>query len=118
MTNEEVLEEWDAGKPVNSVEIGGLGEDYEYVIQFMAFEFLRCMLENDNYDTVENDILFSEYLDAIANDTLKNYADEEGVSGNQWNAAGYIAGMFIKLGYEWALEKAPEDRIITITRRK
>jgi len=118
MTNEEVLKEWDAGNPVKSVEMGGLGEDYEYVIQFMTFEFLRCMLENDNYDRVENDIMFSEYLDSIANETLKNYAIEEGVSSHQWNAAGYIAGMFIKLGYEKALEKAPEDRIITIARRK
>lgn len=118
MTNVEVLEAWDAGEPINSVEMGGFGEDYEYVIQFMAFEFLRCMLENYSYGSIENDIMFSEYLDSIANDTLKNYAREEGVSGHQWNAAGYIAGMFIKLGYEWALEKAPEDRIITITRRK
>ena len=33
MTNEELLADWDAGKPIKTVSMGGFGHDYETALQ-------------------------------------------------------------------------------------
>lgn len=108
----EALSKWDAGDPVWSVEMGGIGPGYEQAIQLMAFEILRSLLKRQpdpaTWKTLEGwrderDLLMAE---------LASVTDKIGPSGAQWGAACNIGAVFYQQGYEAGLEMAPKDRRI------
>lgn len=106
MTTQGLLEKWDAGEPVVTVEMGGLGEGYEMAIQTLAFELIR-----DAEPIPESGVIDNWGDQTVAR--LNGY----GFSGAQVGAAKNLAANFLKFGYEESMATVPEDRKITITRR-
>jgi hypothetical protein len=109
-TVDDVLREWDAGNPVWSVEMGGLGPGYEQCIQMMAMEILRD----------KKDIPFpeKEEWDKWGNEAIQRLEDEGnyGFSGAQAGAAKNIAVVFLKQGYKKGLDMVDKERHIQISK--
>lgn len=116
-TSEQALASWDAGDPVWSVEMGGIGPGYEQCIQVMGFEFLRWMLANppaDGWDTMEGDKWrkYSDKCDKANNEIVGKL----GPSGAQHGAAMNIASVYAKQGYAKGLSMVSDDRHILVSR--
>ncbi|HET8636014.1 MAG TPA: hypothetical protein VFL96_04110 [Acidobacteriaceae bacterium] len=117
MTSEQAIAAWDAGDPVWTVEMGGIGPGYEQAIQIMGFEFLRWMLSappKDGWDNLEGDA-WREYRDACeaaCSDTVKQI----GPSGAQFGAAMNLASVFAKQGYAKGLTMVDADRHILVSK--
>lgn len=116
----EMLEHWDAGYSVWSVEMGGLGPGYEQAIQVLAIECLRELVRADFQWTGEampDTERIKALLDPVAHRVGK--WPGMGLSGAQVGAAMSIACMFHKQGPIGALEKLPkgdEDRKIQVSK--
>lgn len=122
MTNEELLKAWDAGQPIKTVEMGGLGEDYEMAIQLAGMEWLRLLLEQKpNFGSMspEEKKLEGDRLAPIITYRIKPLGLHHayGMSGAQWGAASNLGCVFYNLGYEAGLESAGVDRHIMVTKR-
>ncbi len=114
-TTEEALAAWDAGEPVWSVEMGGIGPGYEQAIQLMAFEMLRAM-QATPVDWTNEDAVRA-YSDLIREQpNAKKIGSEVGASGAQHGAAMNIASIFTRQGYAKGLELAGDDRHILVSR--
>jgi hypothetical protein len=120
MTNEEALAKWDAGEPVWTCEMGGMGPGYEQCIQLMVFEMLRAMVANppDSWPALEGESgrdAWQAYRDAIeAIPSVKEIIQKLGPSGAQFGAAMSLASRFAMRGYEDA--GIPEDRKIVVSK--
>jgi hypothetical protein len=124
-TAEEALRAWDAGEPVQSVEMGGMGFGYEMAIQTVAFELIRILLidpelikeleETPKGQAYSED--FGKRLDEVA--LAADAKDENGhhklggLSGAQVGAAKNIAVNLVRHGYENARRRVP-DRMIFV----
>jgi hypothetical protein len=122
-TNTEVLAAWDAGEPVWSCSMGGIGDGYEQCIQNMGFEMLRAMFDKppedwSKFDGEDGRKLWQEYRDEI--DKVPSVAavvDELGPSGAQHGAAMNLASVFSRNGYANGMEMVPENRRIKVTKK-
>jgi len=88
----ELLEKWDNGETIWTLEMGGMGPGYEQCIQIMAVEFTRAAIDLplEGPDEEKNKT-FSESCDLA----LKPINEQlGGVSGAQWGAAKWLA-------YKW-----------------
>lgn len=106
-TATEALAIWDSGRPVFTVEMGGIGPGYEQCIQVLVFELIRDALNG-----------------AIPMPTmgmpLRNWGDETitrldkqiGFSGAQVGAAKSLAGTMLAAGYAKALDGVEKARRI------
>lgn len=103
-TAQEVLDRWDRGDTVWSVEMGGLGPGYEQRIQITAFEILRELL-----DRMRDDVQAAQSK-AVAR------LDRLGLSGTQTGAATDLAEAIYRCGYREVLESVPGDRLIQVKR--
>ncbi len=112
---EEAIEQWDSGKSLFSVEMGGLGPGYEQALQIAGMELIRGFKDAE-IDWEDEDRLkalgdeMNEYMWADA--TVKGLR----LRGAQADAAKNIACVFIRNGWEKGLEMAPEDRWIQISK--
>lgn len=117
MTNEELLNNWDAGKPIKTVSMGGFSEGYEMVIHILGMELLR-EFEADPFDyeaNGSNKDLWEEYRNGKEK-VIQDSINKLGPSGAQVGAAFDIANVYARNGYEKGLSMASEDRIISISK--
>jgi hypothetical protein len=115
VTNEQVLELWDAGTPVWLCQMSGLGQDYEQRIQVLAFELLRAMLAQpidwEMLGKEENRANWREYrenISAIAAE--RSGIDALSLSGSQFEAALKLAVAFARQGYASTMDMVPRPR--------
>lgn len=118
-TVEQALRLWDAGEPVTTVSMGGLGEPYEQCIQNLAFELMREWhsldwppLDEDVSEDLVTKLRESGYRISAELDKTHRF------SGDQVGAAKNIAAIVCRQGYREALSH-PEiaDRLITMTKK-
>jgi hypothetical protein len=107
MTAQEALTKWDAGEPVFTIEMGGLGPGYEQAIQILVWELVR------DAEPVSEGMSLSDWGEAAV--TRAN-AGVGGFSGAQVGAAKGVAARFLLRGYEESLAAAPADRRIMVSR--
>lgn len=113
----DVLREWDAGGLVWSVEMGGLGPGYEQAIQVLAMECLRELVAAD-FAWTDDKKGDSDRCRALL-DPVVSRVDKwpgMGLSGAQVGAAMQIAAKLHHNGPRKALDSAPKDRQIQISR--
>lgn len=128
-TAEEALAAWDAGKEVQTVEMGGLGTGYEMAIQCVAFEMIRAILADDGLGAIVRhtpdgshfpsdlgDALDAVALGADAKDPETGRCKLGGLSGAQVGAAKNLAITLVRRGYDSAREQVP-DRLIFVRRQ-
>lgn len=107
-----LLENWDKGELIHTIEMGGIGPGYEQAIQITIFEMLRQLLEAQPSRAEED--YTTENLDPIvekANPAIEHL----GLSGAQWFAARSVATTFYFKGYEEARKTFPEDRKLLVS---
>lgn len=97
MTVKQWLAEWDAGRSVWSVEMGGLGPGYEQAIQVLTVELVR--------DGMKNPDAVASRLNATC-----------GFSGAQVGVAKNLAANLLNRGPEWCQATTPADRHILINK--
>lgn len=109
---QEVLERWDKGEIVYSVEMGGLGPSYEMTIQVSVFELMRAF----NCKPPEGT---DDEIQASMNQKLRdlNHKFDFGHSGASAGASIWLAYKFMKDGYKKAMLTAPDNRRILIDKK-
>lgn len=116
-TAKEALEHWDSGGLVSTVEMGGLGPGYEQAIHITAFEALRLFLADPPADWHGEKAAMRAYVERIEATLLAlPKVAAIGLSGAQLGAAMNIASKFAYQGHEAALDKAPVDRHILVSK--
>ena len=94
----EWLSRWDAGETLWSVEMGGLGDDYEEAIQAAAVVMLRAMLDlkldASKWSGPESWKADLKNLD----EATEEYMKKAGLSGAMYSAALSLAGILYKQG--------------------
>lgn len=106
----ELLEKFQKGEKILTIEMGGMGDSYESGIQLTAFEMLRRLV-NANPSRDEKNYT-KESLDPIINCG----AYHPGLSGAQFDAAYNVATRFYLIGYNASTLEFPEDRKIFFSR--
>lgn len=96
MTTQEMLEAWDRGDIVWSMNMGGMGPGYDQAIQVLAVEIVRDNI--DNPPTKEN-------WDEWGDDSCSRIDKDHGFSGAQFGAAKWLASCFIREGYQEAMDR-------------
>ncbi|WP_417625318.1 hypothetical protein [Paremcibacter congregatus] len=123
-TNKDALAAWDRGEPIQTCEMGGFSDGYERAIHIMGMEMLRAM-ETRPFDWEafekatgpEQELKWKVYRDAVdAQFNVMNAVDQAGASGAQVGAAMSLASMFHRHGYEEAIKKVPQERLITVAK--
>lgn len=116
-TCEEALALWDAGQPVFTVEMGGLGPGYEQAIHVVAMELVRYLTTIPELPPVEDEAANKVLLHQLR--ALVDKVDVEmevgGLSPDQGSAAINLAFVTKRLGWRAAVRKA-EDRMIQVTK--
>jgi hypothetical protein len=119
MTNEVVLQRWDEGKNVWSIEMGGIGPGYEQAIQNMGFAMLRVMVETppDWQKAVDDKKYWWEYMDQVdANPRVSAIVKRIGPSGAQHGAAMNMASVFARHGYAKGMSMVKDSRHIQVNK--
>lgn len=112
----ERLRKWDAGEPIQTVEMGGIGPGYEQAIQILAIEILRDW--NDNPPKSDEDWKIfgdSTVLRIDTRDADGNHA-MGGFSGAQVGAARNLAANLLKRGEEALGDDSVKTRLILISK--
>lgn len=126
LTIAEVLQKWDNDEPVMTCSLGGLGEDYEQVIQVIGFELLRatqvdqfdynaaeCMEEEASWQAWET------YRKRIEkSEKVKRIFQQLMPSGAQVSAAWNFATVINRHGYREAMKMVPKNRLIEVCRSR
>lgn len=109
-TCEELLEKWDRGEVVHTIEMGGMGPGYEQALQITAFEMLRYMLTNPiDWEEVEKDKAderpyelryWKKYRDEMDKTLFAEGSPVKdlGLSGAQYGAASSLASALARRG--------------------
>jgi hypothetical protein len=98
-TVKELLASWDAGEPVWSVELGGLGPGYEQAIQVAAIEMAR---DNNEIALPDGDVERNTEWDRLCSETLRKHDDAlGGLSGAQFGKSKWLA-------YQWCHNGGPD----------
>lgn len=127
-TAREALERWDAGQPVFTAEMGGLGPGYEQVIHIIAFEIVRELLSREPLDWYwakvqaakgNRDSDEGRECRAFTDDVEKSVMPKIGhlgCSGAQFGAAQNLAYIVCRKGWRAALSELPDDRLIQVSK--
>lgn len=105
---EKWLYDYNAGKEVKSVEMGGIAKEYEEAIQDLSVEILKEMVETESS---------LDELNKISDRAVSRLSDIHGFSGAQVGAAKNLCAVFWKNGVPTALDmmfKQEPNRIIKI----
>lgn len=95
----EWLRRWDSGRPVWSIEMGGLGPGYEQCIQLMAAEFLRYFVEvNPPHANADDYKKLNADFDKHENAGGFPIVSKLDPSGAQFGAAKNLAWMLYTMG--------------------
>lgn len=115
--NKEMLKDWHDGKSIVSIEMGGMGEDYERVIQLTAImlveKFVGVFLPFQSGAVVE---LFHEQIGVLCRQSEGAPEWIEGMSGAQAAAAFQIAYKALTLGWKGMENTIPSDRRLIISK--
>lgn len=110
-----LLEAWDRGEPISTVELGGLGPGYEQAIQVLAVEIVR-----DNIGQrlpVATDKDFGEdTLHRLSEAERRGEAEGMGFSGAQFGKARALAYAWLTRGVTAVLKEVQTDRRILASR--
>lgn len=112
-TIKEWLDNFDSGKKVKTVSMGGLGKGYEEAIQSLAVEIMRSLPEERPDDDKKYEEIMRKARDGSADKLDKIF----GFSGAQVGAATNIAAVYWKKGPDEAIkmmEKMDASRIFEI----
>lgn len=101
----EALESWDAGRPVSTVEMSGIGPGYEQAIQILVFELLRADEPWTDGATLGE---WGNGVVARADKLLQ-------FSGAQVAVAKNLASRVMAVGWEATLSEAGIDRRILVS---
>lgn len=117
----EALAKWDAGEPVFSVEMGGLGPGYEHCIQTIAFECMRVWLPTLPWPAPGEELPedWKDRLDELADPYIAalDKMPGGGFSGAQVGAGKNLAANVCRRGYREALrDPVVADRLIQVQR--
>lgn len=117
-TAAEALEQWDSGRTVWTVEMGGLGPGYEQAIHVTVMEIIRA-LKDRPFPEQDDKESFDEVLD-LADIAIRdsNEPMTDGLTGAQAGAAKNLA--FVTLRHGWAATMEREevkDRLIQVSKR-
>lgn len=119
-TIEDLIERWDAGETIWTVEMGGMGPGYEQAIQATAIEVMRDLARvKPPFEVFDVEDDNDERRIALKNliDKAVRRADERfGLSGAQAGAAMNIACVLYKQGVVKAFEMVEQDRLIQVNR--
>ena len=105
MNTREMIEIWDKGGNIASIEMGGLGPGYEQAIQVTAIEFAREGLDFD-FTAPDADARWRANCERVL-----RRIDEQvgGLTGAMFGAASSLAYLWVKLGPEGFEEKVRHD---------
>ena len=114
-TLDEALDRWNKDELVTTIEMGGLGPDYEQGIQISVFELLNDLKDveipfDDNEAT-------SKLIEETFYKTIARVKELDGLSGAMAGAAMHVAYMFRRHGYSEAINMADQDRRIQCKRK-
>lgn len=108
------LDDYDNGKEVESVEMGGISDGYEMAIQDCAIEIIRALVMVNPPEQKE---AFSSVVSIAADSAVDLLDKKHGFSGAQVGAAKNLAAVFWRqtpiIGLEKMRQQDP-DRIIRI----
>jgi len=107
VTAEEALKRYDAGLPVWTIEMGGIGPGYEQSLQVFMMEVVRVI--KDRTLPENNDELESFFQESTKH--VPNWA-KDGLSGAQWGAACSFAYAVVKNGWRATLSNVEGERHI------
>jgi len=110
-TNKELIDAWDRGESVWSIEMGGLGPGYEQCIQICIFELVR--------DMQDKPLPTEETWRDWGRETITRLDKDLGFSGAQVGVAKSIAHVILKDGYQATIDKAHieiPDRLIQVSK--
>ncbi len=112
----DLLTRWDEGKPVFTVEMGGLGPGYEQALQIAMFEILRDLLDrNPDSSAWQDKEPWATEREIIETNAMPRVR-ELGLSGAQWGAAMSLAAALYMRGPRAAMKETPDDRHIQVCR--
>jgi hypothetical protein len=118
LTAEEALAWWDAGKPVFTLELGGLGPGYEQCIHVLVFELIRKFKDEPLHD--DNSRAYRQ-IDAGVSPIDNKFKLE--LSGAQVGAAINFTLLVLREGWakvvnlhESRCDKCGGDRFIQVSR--
>lgn len=108
----EMIDQWDRGESIWSIEMGGVGPGYEQAIQVAMVEIVRAMLDIQPTSDQENDWAI---LRAKSADVIDELDEKWGYSGAQVGAARNIAFKFWRHGPQVVLkDEQVQDRKIQV----
>lgn len=112
-----LLERWDSGRGIWSVEMGGLGPGYEQAIQITFIELLRIMVERAfDADRWINKEVWDKERELISSLAMPKL-DGLGLSGAQFGAALSLAAVIYRRGPVDALtDEAVKERKIQVSK--
>lgn len=116
-TVSELLDAWDAGGTVFTIELGGLGPGYEQAIQIAAIEISRKLRHYLPTGTKEDR---NQDIDKIVNEVIHRI-EIGGMSGAQVGAAKWLAWQWCHNGGPKALcdrakKQGKDDQVIQVSR--
>lgn len=126
---QDMLNAWDAGKNIQTISMGGLGDGYEMAIHCAAMEALRAILASPKtvslIKNAKRGMPFpQEVISTVDNAIFKaDEKDEEGkyklggLSGAQHGAAKQVAIKVVETDYKAISVDAPEDRRIYLRKQ-
>ena len=113
-TIDKLLEVWDAGETIWSIELGGLGPGYEQAIQVAAVEFARGSRDIPPAEGVEDEDARRAWLDSCEK-VLSTFDKSLGLTGAMFSAASWLAYRWVHGGGPAKLiEETPKDRHIQV----
>jgi len=120
-TVREMLDAWDKGDTIWTIEMGGLGPGYEQAIQVLMVEICRAANEQPRRES-EPEKEYSDRFMGIRDEVAHKIDDAcGGFSGAQVGAAANVAYRFVCDGPKAAIEKFKEqcpgdsDRLIQVS---
>lgn len=105
---------WDAGEPIWTVEMGGLGPGYEQAIQVTSLEILRALLPKQ-FRAWKNEKRFKSLRDTVEAEVHPKIKGL-GLSGAQFGAAWNLALCLYRRGEAAMEEDGAKDRKILVSK--
>lgn len=117
-TVDQMLEAWDKGETIWSLEMGGIGPGYEQALQIAAVEFSRA---GKDYSPVGDNEKDAEAWRTLCGEVLSRINESLlGLSGAQYDAASWLAWQWCHKGGPRALmdrtkKKGDSERLIQVS---
>jgi hypothetical protein len=105
-----MLEAWDSGRSVWTIEMGGLGPGYEQALQICMVEICRAALKEPRQET-ETDDLYQVRFMALCDKVVREIDTKcGGFSGAQVGAANQLAFRFVRDGIQESFDSFKRQR--------